>query len=90
MKLVEVEENRWIFEDLAITDGAWEKLDQALESLEADYIGHAENMLLAIVAEYPSHIDALHHLSIIYDEGIDKLTKKTKYFLNLHTLLKNK
>ena len=68
MKLVEVEENRWVFEDLAITDAAWEKLDQALESLESGYVGHAEKMLLAIVTECPSHIDALHHLSIIYDE----------------------
>ena len=68
MKLVEVEENRWVFEDLAITDAAWEKLDQALESLESGYVGHAEKMLLAIVVECPSHIDALHHLSIIYDE----------------------
>ena len=68
MKLVEVEENRWVFEDPAITDAAWEKLDQALESLESGYVGHAEKMLLAIVAECPSHMDALHHLSIIYDE----------------------
>ena len=68
MKLVEVEENRWVFEDPAITDAAWEKLDMALETWEADHPGRAEKMLLAIVAECPSHIDALHHLSIIYDE----------------------
>ena len=67
MKLVEVEENRWEFEDLAV-EAAWEKLDQALEFREAGYLDRAEKMLRAIVAQCPTHIDALHHLSLICDE----------------------
>ena len=67
MKLVEAEENRWEFEDLAV-EAAWEKLDQALDFREAGYPDRAEKMLRALVAQCPTHIDALHHLSLIYDE----------------------
>ena len=68
MKLVEVEENRWVFEEPAISSETCENLGLALETWEAGYVGRAEKMLLAIVAEWPSHIDALHHLSLVYDE----------------------
>ena len=67
MKLVEVEENRWEFEDVAV-ESAWEKLDEALEFREAGYPDQAEKMLRGLVAECPTHIDALHHLSLICDE----------------------
>lgn len=68
MKLVEVRNNHWSFEDPAISDETFEKLDLALDTWDAGLVERAEIMLRAIVADCPSHIDALHHLSLICDE----------------------
>ena len=68
MKLVEIGRNDWIFQDSTITDEIDEKLDRALDVWEAGHAERAEKMLLAIVEECPNHIDALHHLSLIYNE----------------------
>ena len=68
MELIEVERNHWIFQDPAITYETHQKLDLALDAWETGHVGSAEKMLLAIVTECPNHIDALHHLSLIYDE----------------------
>ena len=68
MKLVQVRNNHWSFEDPAISDETHEKLDLALDTWHAGHVERAEIMLRAIVAECPSHIDALHHLSLICDE----------------------
>ena len=68
MKLVEIGRNDWIFQDPTITDEIDDKLDRALDFWEEGHAELAEKMLCAIVAECPNHIDALHHLSLIYDE----------------------
>ena len=68
MKLVEIERNDWIFRDPTITYEINEELDRALDIWEAGHAERAEKMLRAIVEECPNHIDALHHLSLIYNE----------------------
>ena len=68
MKLVEIDRNDWIFQDPTITDEIDDKLDEALDIWRAGYTERAENMLRAVVEECPNHIDALHHLSLIYKE----------------------
>ena len=69
MKLVEMEKNNWGFEeDSTFTHEIFEKFDQALDIWEKGHDEVAEKMLQAIVAECPNHIDAIHHLSLIYRE----------------------
>ena len=67
MKLVEMEKNNWVFEeDATFTIEVFERFDQALDSWAKGHDEVAEKMLHAVVAECPHHIDALHHLSLIY------------------------
>ena len=73
MKLVEIERNDWIFRDPTITYEIDDKLDQALDIWEAGHDESAEKMLRAVVEACPNHIDALHHLSLIYNEQGRKL-----------------
>lgn len=68
MKLVEIGRNDWIFQDPTITDEIDDKLDRALDIWRAGHTERAEKMLCAVVEECPNHIDALHHLSLIYNE----------------------
>ena len=68
MKLVEMEKNNWGFEeDLTFTRDLFERFDQALDIWEKGHDEVAEKMLRSIVAECPNHIDAIHHLSLIYN-----------------------
>lgn len=67
MKLVEMEKNNWVFEeDATFTSEVFERFDQALDMWEKGRDEVVEKMLHAVVAEGPNHIDALHHLSLIY------------------------
>ncbi len=68
MKLVEIERNDWIFQDPTITYEINEELYRALDIWESGHAECAEKMLRAIVKACPNHIDALHHLSLIYSE----------------------
>ena len=69
MKLVEMEKNNWSFEeDSTFTREIFERFDQALDLWEKGHDEVAEKMLCAVVAECPHHMDALHHLSLIYRE----------------------
>ena len=69
MKLVEMEKNNWGFEeDSTFTREIFERFDQALDIWEKGHDEGAEKMLQAIVAECPNHIDAIHHLSLLYRE----------------------
>lgn len=69
MKLVEMRKNNWGFEeDSTFTHEIFEKFDQALDIWRAGHDEDAERMLHAVVAECPNHIDAIHHLSLIYRE----------------------
>ena len=73
MQLVEIGRNDWIFQDPTITYEIDDKLDQALDIWEAGHDESAEKMLRAVVEACPNHIDALHHLSLIYNEQGRKL-----------------
>ena len=68
MKLVEVGNNHWRFDNPAISYETHEKLDLALDTWDTGDVEGTEIMLRALVAECPSHIDALHHLSLICNE----------------------
>lgn len=67
MKLVEMEKNNWSFEeDSTFTSEILERFDQALDIWAKGHDEEAEKMLHAVVAACPNHIDALHHLSLLY------------------------
>ena len=69
MKLVEMGKNNWVFEeDPTFTREILERFDQALDMWEKGHDEVAEKMLRSIVAECPHHIDAIHHLSLLYRE----------------------
>lgn len=68
MKLKETEKQHWLFPDEHITEELYDALDEALGNLERQKIPLVEKQLLAIIKKCPDHIDALHHLSLIYGE----------------------
>ena len=69
MKLVEMEKNNWVFEeDPAMTLELQERFYQAVEVWADGRSDVAQRMLCAVVTECPNHIDAIHHLSLLYSE----------------------
>ena len=73
MQLVEIGRKAWVFRDPTITYEIQQKLDRALDTWEAGHVESAKKMLRAIIEECPNHIDACHHLSLIYEEQGRKL-----------------
>lgn len=68
MQLIEIGRKDWVFRDPTITDEIQQKLDRALDTWEAGQVERGKKMLRAIIEECPNHIDACHHLSLIYEE----------------------
>ena len=69
MKLVEMEKNNWVFEEEpAMTLELQERFYQAVEVWADGRSDVAQKMLYAVVADCPHHIDAIHHLSLLYRE----------------------
>lgn len=63
--LVEESPNSWIFLHEA-PDGTDARLDNALELLEAGQYDEAEEKLRQLLLVFPEHIDALHHLGLLF------------------------
>ena len=71
MRLVQHDDNEWIFDDPAITFEVEEELEAALEADDQGDSKTADRIALNVVRKCPNHIDALHHLSLWYDERGD-------------------
>lgn len=69
MNMREVERGVWLFSDTYDDEHVMDRLHDALESWESGQSTVAERKLLKLLATHPSHIDALHHLSLIYMES---------------------
>lgn len=69
MKLKEVEKNIWIFSNEYIPRELDDAFDVAQYAWQSGQFLVAEKKFLAIVERCPNHIDALHHLSILYGEA---------------------
>jgi tetratricopeptide (TPR) repeat protein len=62
-------EHEWEFEFPRLDKLAYDKLHLALEEMEAGGCDRPEQMLCALVEEYPEFIDARHHLALLYSRS---------------------
>jgi len=67
-KLKSVGDHGWMFVEPSDVYESYDIFDAGCEFLEQGMIDKAEKLLTEIVTKVPSHIDALHHLAIIFDE----------------------
>ena len=69
--LQEVSPNSWAFDD-DYPDGAEPHFYEALECWDAGNVDKAEELLRSLLLVAPNHIDALHHLAIIFSsQGLE-------------------
>lgn len=66
IKLVNLHHDEWVFDDDRISFAIHEELDQAIEYWREGKYDIAEKKLKDIISENVYHIDAFHHLSILY------------------------
>jgi tetratricopeptide (TPR) repeat protein len=67
LRLVELGKNSWVFEESTISHEIEMEFDRAVDLWHAKQIEMAEHVFHHVIAECPNHIDAIHHLSIMYD-----------------------
>ena len=69
IKLEKYEDGEWGFNDSLIEPSVHEELDQAIDCWYSGKPESAVKKLKAIISKNPCHIDAYHHLSMIYEES---------------------
>jgi tetratricopeptide (TPR) repeat protein len=75
MLLQEREKNHWVFSVDHNTRDVEDTFEAARDAWHSGQFHIAERKFLALVEKCPNHIDALHHLSIFYDEaGLDAIS----------------
>jgi tetratricopeptide (TPR) repeat protein len=62
-------DDEWCFNDELINFSTHEELEQAIDYWHSGNLELAEKQLKSIISNNPYHIDAYHHLSIIYEEN---------------------
>lgn len=67
-KLSEISDDCWAFSSDEYPDSIEDAVNDAIEDWHSGKVSLAEKRLSAILAKSPDHIDALHHLSLIYQE----------------------
>lgn len=65
---VAVDEDEWEFADDLINISTNQELDEAIDRWHEGNPGFAESILKNIISKNPYHIDAYHHLSLIWEE----------------------
>ena len=68
MELIEIETNEWTFWEPTLTVEIDEQFDRALDIYDAGDYETAKDLLRKIAMRCPNHIDAMHHLSLLYEE----------------------
>ena len=68
MELIEIETNEWTFWEPTLTVEIDEQFDRALDIYDAGDYETAKALLRKIAMRCPNHIDAMHHLSLLYEE----------------------
>lgn len=63
--LVEESPNSWVF-DHPSPEGAEARLDEAVRLLDAGKFDHADEELRLLLVVCPDHMDALHHLALLF------------------------
>ena len=65
---IDIDKNEWEFADDLIDLSIHDELDQAIDLWHEGKRGSAEFILKKIISKNPYHIDAYHHLSLIWEE----------------------
>ncbi len=68
MQWEEWEKGEWVFCDPTITQETSEAFDNALEYWRKGQFDQAEILLRSFIDKNPRHIDAFHHLSLLFEE----------------------
>lgn len=69
LKLHNINDDEWVFEDSLVDLSVHEQLDEAIDLWHSGIPDKAEKRIKVIIAKNPQHIDAYHHLSLIYEES---------------------
>jgi len=68
LNIIETDNNNWVFNDPEQSQDDHEILDKAIQFWQEDDCDLAESLLKSLIIQKPSNIDALHHLSMLFDE----------------------
>lgn len=68
LTVIEIESNEWSFSDSEYKPEIEEQLDIALDMWRSGNFAEAEISLKAIILVKPYHIDAIHHLGLLFDD----------------------
>ena len=72
IKLHNIGDDEWVFEDSLVDFSVHERLDDAIDLWHSGKPDKAESLIKDIIEKNPYHIDAYHHASMIYEEnGLD-------------------
>lgn len=69
IKLINIYDDEWGFDDPLIDLSAHEQLDSAIDFWHTGKIDKAEKIFQSILHGNTCHIDAYHHLSMLYDDS---------------------
>ncbi len=69
LKLNNIGDDKWVFEDNLVDLSLHEQLDDAINFWHSGMPDKAERRIKEILTKNPYHIDAYHHLSMIYEES---------------------
>ena len=69
LKLYEISDDEWVFEDNLIDLSADEQLDNAMDHYHSGMLDTAEKLLREILEKNHHHIDTYHHLSLVYEKS---------------------
>lgn len=62
-----IEKHEWIFELPRITEQVDERLEEGIDWMDAN-LRRSESIFRKLIAEYPEHIDAYHHLGLTLEQ----------------------
>jgi len=68
LKITEIGDDDWVFSDTETSQSDFEILDRAIDFWHEGSYDLAENLLKNEIVKNTSNIDALHHLSMLYDD----------------------
>lgn len=68
LTVIEIEKNEWSFFDSAYNPKIEQQFDDALDTWYSGNFSEAEVSLKEIISVKPYHIDAIHHLGLLFDD----------------------
>jgi tetratricopeptide (TPR) repeat protein len=66
-RVKQVDYHQWVFDEPPDVYDAYDPFDAGCNLLDVGNVEKAEKLLAEVVTNVPTHMDALHHLAIIYD-----------------------